>query len=78
MFPYDSLRDYAADLEKRGKLLRIKEMDQDAYEMTAFSYRLNGQTGLPRALLCLITLLEGSGDNTCIQTVSPDPLYIIF
>ena len=41
MFPYDSLRDYAADLEKRGKLLRIKEMDQDAYEMTAFSYRLN-------------------------------------
>ncbi len=41
MFPYDSLRDYAADLEARGKLLRIKEMDQDAYEMTAFSYRLN-------------------------------------
>lgn len=41
MFPYDSLRDYAAALEKRGKLLRIKEMDQDAYEMTAFSYRLN-------------------------------------
>ncbi len=40
MFPYDSLRDYALALEARGKLKRIKEMDQDAYEMTAFAYRL--------------------------------------
>lgn len=41
MYPYDSLRDYAAALEARGRLLRIPEMDQDSYEMTAFSYRLN-------------------------------------
>lgn len=41
MYPYDSLRDYAADLEARGRLLRIKEMDQDKYEMTAFAYRVN-------------------------------------
>ncbi len=41
MFPFDSLRDYAADLEAQGRLLKIKEMDQDRYEMTAFSYRLN-------------------------------------
>jgi 4-hydroxy-3-polyprenylbenzoate decarboxylase len=41
MYPYDSLRDYAADLEARGRLLRIREMDQDKFEMTAFSYRLN-------------------------------------
>jgi 4-hydroxy-3-polyprenylbenzoate decarboxylase len=40
MFPYDSLREYAQALEARGKLKRIKEMDQDAYEMTAFAYRL--------------------------------------
>lgn len=40
MFPFDSLRQYAAALEARGKLLRIPEMDQDRYEMTAFSYRL--------------------------------------
>jgi 4-hydroxy-3-polyprenylbenzoate decarboxylase len=40
MFPYDSLRDYALALEARGRLKRIKEMDQDAYEMTAFAYRL--------------------------------------
>jgi len=36
MAPFDSLRDYAAALEKRGKFIRIKEMDQDRYEATAF------------------------------------------
>lgn len=41
MFPYDSLRDYVAALEAQGRLLRIKEMDQDKYEMTAFAYRLD-------------------------------------
>jgi len=40
MYPYDSLRDYAADLEAQGKLLRIKELDQDNYEVTALAYRL--------------------------------------
>jgi 4-hydroxy-3-polyprenylbenzoate decarboxylase len=40
MAPYDSLRDYAAALEARGKLIRITEIDQDQYEMTAFYYRL--------------------------------------
>ena len=41
MYPYDSLRDYAEDLEKQGKLLRINEMDQDKYEMSALVYKLN-------------------------------------
>jgi len=41
MFPFNSLRDYAAALEAQGELLRIKEMDQDSYEMTAFSYKLD-------------------------------------
>jgi len=45
MFPYDSLRDYVAAIEKRGRLLKISEMDQDRYEMTAFSYRLNDRMG---------------------------------
>ena len=40
MAPYDSLRDYAAALEKRNKFVRIKEMDQDKYEATAFYYKL--------------------------------------
>ena len=37
---FDSLREYAAAMEGQGKLLRIPDMDQDKYEMTAFSYRL--------------------------------------
>ncbi|MBW1839042.1 MAG: hypothetical protein JRI49_03825, partial [Deltaproteobacteria bacterium] len=40
MGPYDSLRDYVADLEKRGKLIRIKEIDQDRYESTALMFRM--------------------------------------
>lgn len=38
--PFDSLRDYVAHLERDGRLLRISEMDQDRFEMTAFAYRL--------------------------------------
>jgi len=40
MGPYDSLRDYLTDLEKRGRFIRIKEMDQDKYEATAFVLRM--------------------------------------
>ncbi len=40
MTVFDSLREYADAMEQQGKLLRIPEMDQDRYEMTAFSYRL--------------------------------------
>lgn len=41
MGPYDSLREYAAAMEQQGQLMRIREMDQDRYEMTAFGYRLD-------------------------------------
>ena len=37
---FNSLREYAEAMEQQGKLLRIPDMDQDRYEMTAFSYRL--------------------------------------
>lgn len=43
--PYDTLRDYIAALEARGKLLRIKEVDQDKYEGTAFVYRMLDELG---------------------------------
>jgi UbiD family decarboxylase len=38
---FDSLREYIAEMEARDNLLRIAEMDQDRYEMTAFGYRLD-------------------------------------
>jgi len=36
MFPYDSIRDFTAALEKDNKLLKIPEMDQDQYESGFF------------------------------------------
>ena len=44
--PYETLRDYIAALEARGKVLRIKEVDQDKYEGTAFVYRMLDEKGL--------------------------------
>jgi 4-hydroxy-3-polyprenylbenzoate decarboxylase len=38
--PFDSLRDYLDDMDARGHLLRVRELDQDRYEMTALGYRL--------------------------------------
>ena len=38
--PFDSLREYAEYLESQGRLVRIDQMDQDQYEMTAFGYRM--------------------------------------
>ena len=38
--PFDSLREYGAYLERQGRLVRIDQMDQDQYEMTAFGYRM--------------------------------------
>jgi len=43
--PYDTLRDYITALEARGKVLRIKEVDQDKYEGTAFVYRMLDELG---------------------------------
>lgn len=45
MYPYDSLRDYVVEMDRRGRLLQIPEMDQDQYEMTAFGYRLKDRLG---------------------------------
>lgn len=43
--PYDTLREYIAALEARGKVLRIPEVDQDKYEGTAFVYRMLDEMG---------------------------------
>ena len=47
--PYDSLRDYINALEARGRLLRIKEVDQDKYEGTAFIYKMMDNLGIERS-----------------------------
>jgi 4-hydroxy-3-polyprenylbenzoate decarboxylase len=48
--PFDTMRDYVAALEANGLLLRIPEVDQDAYEATGLVYRakdIYGPGGVP-------------------------------
>ncbi len=45
MWPYDSLRDFVYDLEKRERLIRIKEVDQDKYESTALLFKMLDRMG---------------------------------
>jgi 4-hydroxy-3-polyprenylbenzoate decarboxylase len=47
--PFDSLRDYVAELDRRGLVLRIPRIDQDAYEATALMYRLIDRFGIHAA-----------------------------
>ena len=60
--PYKSLRDYILALEARGRLLRIPEMDQDAYESTAFAYRLMEKHGYDEAPAFLIEKIKINGE----------------
>lgn len=39
--PFDTLRDYVAALDAHGLLLRIPEVDQDAYQATGLVFRAN-------------------------------------
>lgn len=45
MYPFDSMRDYVAELERRKKFIRIKEIDQDVYESTALIYKMLERMG---------------------------------
>ncbi len=47
--PYDSLRDYLASVEAKGRLVRVGRMDQDRYEATGFAYRLVDKFGFDDA-----------------------------
>jgi 4-hydroxy-3-polyprenylbenzoate decarboxylase len=43
--PFDTFRDYIAALEAHGLVFRVPRIDQDAYEMTALTYRLIDEHG---------------------------------
>lgn len=43
--PFDDLRSWIGELERRGLLLRVRDVDQDAYEGTALMYRLIDRFG---------------------------------
>lgn len=44
-FPCDSFRDWMRLLERLGLLMRLRRLDQDAYEGTALAYRLMDEFG---------------------------------
>ena len=43
--PFDSVRDYIAALDAHGLLMRIPEIDQDEYQMTALMFRATDEYG---------------------------------
>lgn len=47
--PFDDLRSYVRELERRGLVLHVKHVDQDAYEGTALMYRLIDRFGMYQA-----------------------------
>ncbi|MBN8279768.1 MAG: UbiD family decarboxylase [Gammaproteobacteria bacterium] len=59
--PFDSLRDYVAALESRGRLLRIGAMDQDRFEATGFAYRMIEELGFHGAPAFLIGRVKTGG-----------------
>jgi 4-hydroxy-3-polyprenylbenzoate decarboxylase len=60
--PYDSLRDYIAALEARGRVLRVKEVDQDNYEGTALMFRLIDEYGADKAPAVLFEKVKIDGE----------------
>jgi 4-hydroxy-3-polyprenylbenzoate decarboxylase len=44
--PFEDLREWMAELERRGLVLRVRNIDQDAYEGTALMYRLIDKFGM--------------------------------
>lgn len=59
--PFDGLRDYVAALDAHGLLLRIPEVDQDAYEATGLVYRLNDLYGFENVPAILIERVKIGG-----------------
>ncbi|MFM7395595.1 MAG: UbiD family decarboxylase domain-containing protein [Gammaproteobacteria bacterium] len=44
--PFEDMREWMAELERRGLVLRVRNIDQDAYEATALMYRLIDKFGM--------------------------------
>ncbi len=49
MAPFEDLRGYVRELERRGLLLKVRDIDQDNFEATALLYRLVDRFGMYEA-----------------------------
>ncbi len=61
VFPHDTFRDWMNDLERRGLVMRIKRLDQDAYEMTALAYRMMDCLGMYEAPAVIVEEVKIDG-----------------
>ncbi len=59
--PYRSLRHYMRALEARGRVLRVSEVDQDAYEATGFMYHLLEKLGWSEAPAVIFERVKMNG-----------------
>jgi 4-hydroxy-3-polyprenylbenzoate decarboxylase len=60
--PFKSMRDYIAALDARGLVVRIPEVDQDAYEATALMYRMRDQHGMRGAPVMIFERIRIDGE----------------
>jgi len=60
--PYDSLRDYMEAIEAHGNVIRIESIDQDAYELTGFMYKLMDKHGWFGAPAVIVENIKISGE----------------
>lgn len=59
--PFDSLRDYVAAMEARGNVMRVAQVDQDAFEGTALMYRLVDRYSYYRAPIVIFEEVKING-----------------
>jgi 4-hydroxy-3-polyprenylbenzoate decarboxylase len=60
--PFDSIRDYMAALDAHGLVMRVPEIDQDEYQMTALMFRATDRYGFFRAPAFLYDRIKIDGD----------------
>ena len=60
--PYNSLRDYMEAIETHGNVIRIEAIDQDAYELTGFMYKLIDKHGWLGAPSVIVESVKISGE----------------
>jgi 4-hydroxy-3-polyprenylbenzoate decarboxylase len=59
--PFDSMRDYMRELDRRGLVLKVRNIDLDAYHGTALMYRLIDRFGMYEAPALLMENVKIGG-----------------
>ncbi|MBT6265591.1 MAG: UbiD family decarboxylase [Halieaceae bacterium] len=59
--PFTSLRDFMTALKSRGQVMEVSGLDQDAYEATAFMYRLIDKLGWAEAPAVVFSNIKANG-----------------